>query len=533
MAVTPDTEIRLVKCNLNLDNNNQLNFASKTAQYNYFNSLTHLTITGASYQRKDDYIRYPAHIDTLIEYNYVMYKNTHYKDKWFYAYITKMEYEDDGCTRVYIKTDVWQTWQFDLTFMKSFVEREHVNSDNVGEHTVPESLETGEYIINTTDYVMFDTNRYVVIAVSSTYNTPFSKPAQTTYNGIFSGEYLYTFGTTAQARNFINIYDECGQADAINSVYMIPGTLYNKLDLTSDTVTYTGSSSSITCTYSLINGTSGTTIEYQKVVSMQTTLNGYTPKNNKVKCYPYNFLQVDNNNGASAIYHYEKFVSNSPSFRAVGAITPGCSVMLYPLNYNLISDDLTHDVLQCSYSEGIPLGKYPVGSWNTDVYTNWLTQTSANRSIGLISNTVSSIGSAVMGNSIGAVSGVAGIFNAAAEVYQHTLIPDQTRGNTNSGDVTYAYLQTAFSIKKKSIKQEYAKIIDDFFTMYGYKVNTLKVPNITGRSNWNYVKLINPNIEGYIPQEDLQEVKQMFSDGITIWHTTSHFLDYSQTNSII
>ena len=113
MAVTPDTEIRLVKCNLNLDNNNQLNFSNATAQYNYFNGLTKKTQTGCSYQRKDNYIRWSEHIDSIIEYNYVMYKNTHYKNKWFYAYITKMEYENDNCTRIYIKTDVFQTWQFD------------------------------------------------------------------------------------------------------------------------------------------------------------------------------------------------------------------------------------------------------------------------------------------------------------------------------------------------------------------------------------------------------------------------------------
>jgi hypothetical protein len=54
MAITPNTELRLIKCNLNLDNNNQLTFASAEAQYNYFNSLPHLTITQISYQRKDD-----------------------------------------------------------------------------------------------------------------------------------------------------------------------------------------------------------------------------------------------------------------------------------------------------------------------------------------------------------------------------------------------------------------------------------------------------------------------------------------------
>ena len=143
------------------------------------------------------------------------------------------------------------------------------------------------------------------------------------------------------------------------------------------------------------------------------------------------------------------------------------------------------------------------------------------------------IGGAAMGNPLMAVGGLAAIGRTVGQQQEHALTPDSAKGNINSGDVTFAMLQTMFAIKKKSIKAEYAKIIDDYFTMFGYQVNELKVPNITGRSNWNYVKMINPNIEAYIPQEDLQEIKQLFTNGITLWHTTTHFLDYSQNNSII
>ena len=76
-------------------------------------------------------------------------------------------------------------------------------------------------------------------------------------------------------------------------------------------------------------------------------------------------------------------------------------------------------------------------------------------------------------------------------------------------------------------------LIDNFFTMYGYKVNNTKIPNITGRRNWNYVKTVDCNIEGYIPQEDLNEIKGMFNNGVTIWHNPATFLDYSQNNDII
>lgn len=150
MAVTPQTTIRLLKVPIEIDNKNQITFANEQAQRQYFLSLPHLEIDEVSYQRKDNIIYFPEHIDNLLEYNYVMYLNENYTNKWFYAFIENMEYETDYNTAIKIATDVFQTWQFDLTFKKSFVEREHVNvsDDVVGRHTVPENLETGEYICN-------------------------------------------------------------------------------------------------------------------------------------------------------------------------------------------------------------------------------------------------------------------------------------------------------------------------------------------------------------------------------------------------
>ena len=55
-----------------------------------------------------------------------MYKNNNYTDKWFYAFITGMRYINDNLTEVSIVTDVFQTWQFDLIYKQSFVEREIV-----------------------------------------------------------------------------------------------------------------------------------------------------------------------------------------------------------------------------------------------------------------------------------------------------------------------------------------------------------------------------------------------------------------------
>ena len=79
----------------------------------------------------------------------------------------------------------------------------------------------------------------------------------------------------------------------------------------------------------------------------------------------------------------------------------------------------------------------------------------------------------------------------------------------------------------------YALRIDNFFSMYGYKTNRVKVPNITGRQNWNYVKTIGFNFTGDIPQEDADEIRTLFDNGYTLWHNTSTYLDYSQANPIV
>lgn len=511
MAVTPQTELRLLKCNLNLDNNNQLTFSNTTAQYNYFNSLTHKTITDISYQRKDSYVRFPEHIDNLIEYNYVMYKNTNYSNKWFYAYVIKMEYENDNCTRVYIKTDVWQTWQFNLTFMKSFVEREHVNNDTLGLHTVPEQLETGEYIVNS--HLSDSYNNTTTLVYGTNYRADNLTPTfGNVYNGLPSAVTYYHRDQMGGGLGSI-AYDldklaQAGHIEDVKSMFIVPQWLLPSQ--TSGEVS--GSDDPKT---------------FDLGISRISTLNGYTPKNKKLLTHPFSYILLTNGSGDSAVYKQELWSlnkSNEMVLRVYGVLCPGCSIRAYPVNYN-------GDGLGVDY--GLTLGKFPEINWATDQYTNWLTQNSVNLGIGVASSALSLGVGVATANPIAIAGGINAVAQTLGQVQQASFMPAQIKGSANAGDVNYTIGANRYHAYRMTIKAEYAEIIDNYFTMYGYKVNALKTPNITGRSNWNYVKMINPNIEGYIPQEDLEEIKSLFSNGITLWHTTTHFLDYSQNNSII
>ena len=92
-VIAPNSDLILLKVPLEIDEANQLTFSNATAQFNYFNGLSDkLVVEKYSYQRKDGTIRFGANFDDIIEYNYVMYRNTSYSNKWFYAFIENMEY---------------------------------------------------------------------------------------------------------------------------------------------------------------------------------------------------------------------------------------------------------------------------------------------------------------------------------------------------------------------------------------------------------------------------------------------------------
>ena len=535
-AITPQTELRLLKCPLEEDNKHQLTFASSTAQYTYFNGLTHLTADNFTYQRKDSIIRYPEHIDNLLGYNYVMYQNEAYTNKWFYAFITNMEYVNDHMTNITIKTDCFQTWQFDIVYKKSFIEREHVNDDTVGKHTVPEQVETGDYVCNSSGYIFSAGNTNYIIIGATKEPEEIGTNINKNYNGIFSGCQYLAFDSSTGATNYLRAMDNLGIGDAVVNVFMAPSTLCGTLtwitvNIHDDPLT---PDHTITTKYAKIpNSSTAVALSTSSNITSPTTLDSYTPKNNKLFTYPYNYFYVSNNAGSNAEFKYEEFVNNTAYFKTFGALTPGCSIRSVPFNYKKYTGtDPYGDI----FDAGITAPKYPICSWSTDLYKNWATQNTLNLGFSTVGAATALIGATFLGGPVGwglAASGLGMIGNTVREYYQHSFTPPQAQGNTNSGDVVFSAEQMDLPYYKMTIKSEYAEIIDNYFSTYGYKVNVVKLPNVTGRTTWNFVKTIDCNLEGNIPQADIDELKKMFNNGVTFWHSTTNFLNYSATNTIV
>ena len=547
MIVVPDSDIILIKSPLKLDNYNQITFGSASNQESYFMSLPHLEYDGCTYVRKDGVIRYNTdkeenpnapRFENLLEYNYCMYKNDSYQDKWFYAFVTDVKYVNDGMSEVTIETDAFQTWQFNLNYMNSYIEREHVSDDTIGLHTLPEGLETGDYVCNAIQNLWSNGKDCYVAAMTTV--IPDDLPVNTfhtRYGGVFTGGTIIVFQDYLSACNFTRGMDLINKPEGITAMFMIPKSLCGTISswtlcgFTKDshTINFSCAVPPYTDTETLLNTAS---------VGRPSTLNGYTPRNNKLFTYPYNYFYVSNTTGMDVDFHYEDFVNNSPSFKTIGCLTIGGSIRCVPINYNKLADSNTS---YNHFNSGIQGAKYPVCGWTNDAFTNWLTEQSVNNNLAVAGGVAGIVAGGVMiATGAGAVAGVGliagGIGSIASTmkaIHQHSMIPPQTRGNTNTGDVAYASGSFEFPCYKMSVRYEYAKMIDDFFTMYGYKVNRLATPNIHKRTNWDYIKTIDVNIEGNVPEQDLEKIRSLFNNGCTFWHNTSTFLNYSASNGIL
>ena len=535
------TEVRLLNVPLENDYLHTLFFGSKADQQEYFlgKSTANRTYSNITFQRKNNFIRIPDYYDNLLNYNYVMYKNS---NKWFYAFITDIEYISDGLTEVHIETDVIQTWFFDYNVKTSFVEREHVNFDGIGYNTVPEQVEHGEYICNRhskagicEDDALLGDGLAIIIGSTREYSGANAKGDK--YGGIYSGICYFAFNHDTDGINrvddFLSEAANDGSTDSVVCMFLAPKKMIRYEEIS-------GIIERSTPYFLAINSPDEISEINVKIDMTDKTLDGYTPRNKKLLTYPYRYLLASNNSGSSVVYQYEHFYSKmngvttgtDPRFRLDGSLCPGCSIRMVPINYK---GEFRND------EEGINLGKFPVLNWTSDVYTNWLTQNAVNIGISTAGSVVSILGGVgLMFTGAGALagagavmSGITGVASTMGEVYSHSLQPPQAEGNINSGDVITATGNNDFHFYDMSIKSEYAVIIDGYFDMYGYKVNKVKKPYSNHRMNYWYTKTIDVNIDGAIPMKDLQAIKNCYNKGITFWRNPDNIGDYSVNNEII
>ena len=81
------------------------------------------------------------------------------------------------------------------------------------------------------------------------------------------------------------------------------------------------------------------------------------------------------------------------------------------------------------------------------------------------------------------------------------------------------------------ITKQYAKIIDDYFSLYGYATNEVKVPNRDVRQTWCYTKTVGCNLVGDMPAPELALIRSIYDAGIRFWKNGTRIGSYDQSNN--
>lgn len=274
----------------------------------------------------------------------------------------------------------------------------------------------------------------------------------------------------------------------------------------------------------------------------------------KLNFYPYTYAEItDYINPPLKVL--PQFCPYSPELWVKPTISDKCTYMLYVKDYK---NDTFGQV------EGmISTGSLDLPN-TSDSYSNFMANNKAQflnsneiarnniqRSFiqGQANNVMSGIGNALSMN----VGGLMGNFtnalfsgyNMQTDINNNILMENSKLEDLKSspravismgGDVSFSKLnaRNEVSLIWYGLQEFDYERIGTIFALYGYKQNKLMTPNTRSRRDYNYIKNIETNFSNsFIPKKYMDKIKQIYNNGITIWHIDRNgnkFLDYNDDN---
>lgn len=449
-------------------------------------------------------VRIPEMESKLMDLNYLAYNNKGFIDRWFYAFITNLQWLSDNSCVIEFELDIFQNCAYRVNYNSCFINREHIakSADVIGSNVIPENLETGEFRDNYIYYQSFGDNGIGVLVTERLDGTQCDgKMIGNVYQGadfiIFNDDELKAY---EYVNGLISNYNDKGKLSAIVNVFMVPRLCWEAKSET-------------------------TTVYSEKAFS------GYRPKNNKLYTHPYCYCLVDNNSGDTGLFKFE--LSSQPdriNFQCVGSTSPLAGVHIRTIDYNTQG---LNELCSLNY-----IG-FPQCSWNSDVYKAYTAQNknmiafqAGNNALKpLVSGGQGAILGALTGGGVGAtLSGVGGVVTGAVSGFMSQaemmashmdkeIEPAQIHGKGLCLNLNASMELQRIDYHVMSCTMDNAKAIDDFFTAYGYATNRLKPPNLNTRPYWNFIKTSGCSFTGDLPTDMLKGFRSIFNRGVTLWHT--------------
>lgn len=567
MPITPQSRLILINNTRLTDYKNQMDFKNASEQSLYFLSKKYREYNDFQYLRRDGTIAVPENYDNLYGCDYIMFQNKNFGTKWFYAFIRNKEYANDENTIITFEIDVFQTWQFDIEYLKSFISRSHQQqflSDGTPwlSNLFPEQVEYGrDYVVTHTEVVSWNTY-YVLMCSSADLTSDFGDTDNPNLKSSTGG----TFDKMPSVLDYYvidNLNDN--QSPRTDSLQAILSELKDVPWITQCIQSITIVPEEVVGNnFEVVNMASGKKIGRLRdgykssnfILSSIDNWWSYFPKydNSKLYSYPYSYIEMTAYNGNQFIIKPEAV--NELSKLELGLVNyVGASPRLtyYLKYYNDFGDNGHEYDGRPEYGEfldaGLSIANFPQLPVTVD---NYLLYMANNANSFALSNSInsynkkeavamgaieggagaiSSILSGNIGGTIGSIYGGAksaytGVKNSEiairqqmAKIQDAEIAPPTLAGQTGGDAFNIANGINGITLKWKTIRPEYAERLEEYFTRYGYVQNKIETVSLTGNKNFNYVQTTGAILAGNIPKDDIEILKNMFDNGTTIWHT--------------
>ena len=550
---TPTTNLRLLSTPLESDYRNTLWFPNVAAQTSYFLGKSVKAYENFNYIKKDNTITVPEEIDNLYNCNYIMYQNTNFGNKWFYAFIDRMVWASNGSTRLYVSTDAIQTWFFDITYYQSYVDRCHSDTDVAGDNIVPEDFtgagNGGWYQVGSQD---LKPNMLAIFSTTSGTGSPIGAQK---INGIVSGsgylsEPVDITGGTGTVNSLLNNMVQNGLANAISRIQQFPSKhdthiTYDKHPSHIDCVSDYGLGSYTPTNKKLLSGAfltayislygqevefnpeyiSGKQITFQIVVDQTTGTVGaivrnYTSPNNATisvsavipeSTWAYNQYKNDYNlhSASNAIYTSRANITRSTARNTAALKTAIAGMQALGTTANQFST--------------INLGRMAIGG------VGGVVGGAANSAAAIAQSGVNVYETAQQGRIWDSgVDEISQDLTAISENYNAPAV-----GGVAQSNLYIAGQVTALSYGFKVPPLDIVKRADKFLSVYGYKQSVYRTINLHARSAWTFIRTDGLNASGNFPDDDMNVIKRAFDNGIFFWSYTATFGNFDQSNNIV
>lgn len=416
------TSVKLYNCAAPHDGTYVVGFASRGAADGYYGSCndnycsSKFDIGDAYYLRDRGYIKVDANADVLNNagVNYCRWINSEVDNsRFFYGFVENIEYSAPKTALLTIRIDPWTTYFDRIGVNECLIEREHVSTS---EDTIPtlakigaaEPLAIDPDIIFDKDYLAPSFNASSDADIASHFYGVINTGKPITYydavgwvqsqdayvGGLPNASYWYAFDLTSTAMDGLREIIDCdtqgdlsvGSQDIIG-VSMVPKQL---LSVAAD--------SHFPDWLHTVTDDVPSGIKFQhKDMSGSTMKNGYTPKNKKLMCYPYQTVVLRTYDGSQVELQPEKFTIGGASpialdFYCNFALGNDSCMGIYPCHYDNNTSGTGWGA--ANFSAGITINSFPMIPLNIDAYKQYLAYSKEQRKSAMISMILNGLGTA-------------------------------------------------------------------------------------------------------------------------------------------